>query len=251
MNHTRLELDGGLCLDARRAIWLPESRTLAIADPHLGYAWANRHAGQLLPIAVAEDTLPRLIALLEDYAPRELLILGDIVHRAAPVAALVDTLRDLVTQVRGRTLLRALRGNHDRHLARLLADAGIDLPLLGSHAAPPHQFLHGDAVDELAAPAELALVGKAGGRIIMGHEHPAISLSDGIASHLRAPCFLVGPQLVIVPAFSPWAAGANIRGGEFLSAHARAATFQRVIAVVAGKLLPVPLPQRLRDQVRA
>jgi len=249
VNHTRLELSPGLWLDARRAVWLECSGTLAIADPHLGFAWANRHAGQLLPVAVQEDTLPRLLALLEDYAPRELAILGDIVHAAAPVAALAATLRELVAEVSARTTLRAVRGNHDRHLARSLAAERIELPLLSSHRAGLHELLHGDLADDALAERAFAELTD-GGRIIMGHEHPAISLSDGIASHFRAPCFLVAKDLIVVPAFSPWAAGANIREGEFLSAYARAAKFERVIAVVAGKLLPVPLPGRFTDQRR-
>lgn len=244
MDHTRLEIVSGLWLDARRAVWLSDSRVLVVADLHLGYAWAHRHAGQLLPVAEPEDTLPRLHALLDEYAPRELVVLGDIVHAAVPVAALSETLGALVEKVGGRVTMRAVIGNHDRQLGALLGATGIDLPLLASYAAPPYHLVHGDGANEVTARRQLAGVRRAGGRIIMGHEHPVISLSDGIAAHVRSPCFLVAPELLIVPAFSPWAAGANVRAGEFLSAYARAVTFKQAVAVLAGKLLPLPMPRR-------
>ena len=244
LNRTRLEIASGLWIDARRAAWLSDPRILVVADLHLGYAWAHRHAGQLFPVATGEDTLPRLRALIDEYEPRELILLGDIVHAAAPVPALLDGIRALVQEFAARTILRAVLGNHDRHLAALLRDAAIDLPLLTTHRVPPHHLLHGDADDQATAERHLSAVGRAGGRIIMGHEHPVISLSDGIASHLRVPCFLVAPELLILPAFSPWAAGANVRAGEFLSAYARAVTFQQAVALLAGKLLPLPMPRR-------
>ena len=55
---------------------------------------------------------------------------------------------------------------------------------------------------------------------------------------------LIAPDLLVLPAFSPWAAGANVRAGEFLSAYARLAAFEQAIAVLAGKLLPLPMPRR-------
>ena len=244
LDRTRLEIASGLWIDARRAAWLSDARVLVVADLHLGYAWAHRHAGQLLPVATGEDTLPRLRVLIDEYEPRELVLLGDIVHAAAPVPALLDSLRALVQEFAARTILRAVLGNHDRHLAALLRDAAIDLPLRTAHRVPPHHLLHGDGDDQVTAERHFAAIALTGGRIIMGHEHPVISLSDGVASHLRAPCFLVAPELLILPAFSPWAAGADVRAGEFLSAYARAANFQQAIALLAGKLLPLPMPRR-------
>jgi metallophosphoesterase superfamily enzyme len=75
----------------------------------------------------------------------------------------------------------------------------------------------------------------------MGHEHPAINLRDGIATSVKCPCFLAGPRVLILPAFSQWSAGSNVRTASFLSAHARAATFTQAYAILAGRILPIPL----------
>jgi metallophosphoesterase superfamily enzyme len=79
--------------------------------------------------------------------------------------------------------------------------------------------------------------------LFMGHEHPAISLSEGVAS-IKCPCFLVSENVIVLPAFSSWAAGGDVRSGRFLSPVAQAARFTQAVAIVAGKLLPVPLRPR-------
>jgi metallophosphoesterase superfamily enzyme len=74
----------------------------------------------------------------------------------------------------------------------------------------------------------------------MGHEHPSISLGDGIRS-AKFPCFMVSKTVLLLPAFSLWAAGADVRAHDFLSPLAQNARFSRAIAICGSKLLPVNL----------
>jgi putative SbcD/Mre11-related phosphoesterase len=240
MDRSRLELAPGICLDARCAVFLADTDTLAVADLHLGYAWAHRARGNLLPICAGEDTLPRLRELIDDYAPREVALLGDIVHAAVRAEPLLDELRALAALAE-RVPLRLIAGNHDAQLQRLLQQSAIGLTLARELVAEPHLLLHGDAADESGAAALLATIRGRGGRLVFGHEHPALSLSDGVASSARCPCFLVAEEALVLPAFSTWAAGSNVRGSPFLSAYSRAVRFTQAVAIVAGKLLPVPL----------
>jgi uncharacterized protein len=233
-----VQLSGDVRLDARRAVWLETERVLAVADLHLGYAWAHRRAGQMLPVSANEDSIERLLELVADYQPRELALLGDIVHAAVPFVALEEELQRLSAELGGRVELRLLAGNHDRSLAPLLKRCGIDLDLHALLRTGPHLLLHGDSAD--ASLDQLAGVRALGGRIFMGHEHPAIRVGDGVAS-VKRPCFLVADDLVILPAFSEWVAGANVRQGEFLSALAGSAKFRMAHAILAGKLLAVRL----------
>ena len=244
MNYSTLEIGGGVWLDARRAVWLEKERALAVADLHLGYVWAHRAAGQMLPLSVRDDTLDRLAALVADYAPERVVLLGDIVHQAVPVAALLAELVRLRDEVGGRARLHWLAGNHDRRLAALLETIGGGIFLERELALGPHRFAHGDACAESAAAGLLAAAQAAGGRWFIGHEHPAVVLGDGMATHVRCPCFLVAPQLVVLPAFSGWSAGSPLGVGEGLSAFTRAARCTHRVAIAAGKLLPVPVTGR-------
>jgi putative SbcD/Mre11-related phosphoesterase len=241
MDRSRLELEPGLWLDADRAVWLEEPHVLIVADLHLGYAWAHRAQGQLLPLGTHEDTTERLLALLQRYPAREVVLLGDVVHRAIDVSALHAELRWLALAVGERARLRLVGGNHDRELAATLAKAGLALEIAEMITVGPHLLLHGDERDGSVAATRLEAQAAQGGRIILGHEHPAIVLSDHVASHVKCPCFLIGTHTLVLPAFSPWAAGSDIRRGTFLSPYTALDRGARAVAIIAGKLLCVPL----------
>jgi putative SbcD/Mre11-related phosphoesterase len=232
MQRTRLELAPGIILDARRAVWFEAERALAVADLHLGYAWAQRSRGAMLPLSAEDDTTARLSELVRDYGARELFVLGDIVQKAVPIEPVREPLRELCAQIGSLVKLRLLGGNHDRGLAALLSDCEISIEVEGAAQLGPHWLLHGDAALEVAADA--------GGRVFIGHEHPAIRVGDGVAS-MKCPCFLAGPRVVVLPAFSAWAAGSNVRQESFMSPLARAAEFREAYAILAHKLLPIRL----------
>lgn len=236
MNRTQFEIAPGVVLDARRAAFLKEHRVLAVADLHFGYAWTHRARGQILPLSAPDQTLPRLLELLADYQPQTLVLLGDIVHGVVPVPELREGLQAVLAALRERTEVVLVEGNHDRHLAELLG-----APLPREYRVGPHLLLHGDLAEKPPAAAHLAAASAGGGLVIMGHEHPALTVGDRVAHRARVPCFLSGEPLLVLPAFSDWAAGANARLGEYLSPLTRLAAPTRAVAILAGKLLPVAL----------
>jgi metallophosphoesterase superfamily enzyme len=67
-----------------------------------------------------------------------------------------------------------------------------------------------------------------------------MSLGDGFSS-LKCPCFLIRHDLIVLPAFSSWAAGSDVRSGRFLSTLSMEDRFEQAVAILAGKLLPLPL----------
>lgn len=238
MTHARLEISPGLWLDARRAVWIEEHRALLVADLHLGYVWAHRAQGNMLPISVADDTLDRLQLLALEYAPCEIIVLGDIIHAAVMEAAVIDELTRLHTLAPHATV-RLIAGNHDAKLAPMLERAGLDVPLVREFMLGNDLLLHGDLGDEAMAEERCRAIVDGGGRVIIGHEHPALTLSDGVATSLRCPCFLAADDVLVLPAFSPWSAGTNVRHGVFLSPYIRRANVTQTIAIVGNRLLPM------------
>jgi uncharacterized protein len=240
-DRSRMELEPGLWLDARRAVWIEDARALVVADLHLGYVWAHRFEGQLLPLSVREDSTERLLDLIASYRPAEVVLLGDVVHRVVPAPELRSEVRRLAAEVAERARLRIVMGNHDAHLSTLLADLGVEVETALQILAGSHLLLHGDGPDDAERVAAAFREIASGGRVIMGHEHPALTLSDGVSSSVKCPCFLASRQVLVLPAFSRWAAGSNAREGRFLSPFARRAEFDQGIAILANKLLPVRL----------
>lgn len=229
MDKSRLEVTPGVWLDHRRAAYLESEKILAVADLHLGYAWAHRFSGQMLPLHSEEDLLTRLSALCSFYKPAHLAILGDIVHQAVPVPEVQRELAELFNGLREICGLKLILGNHDKKLRKLAK--GIEgLEFIDQFETEKFLLIHGNS--SVTTPA--------GKRVLMGHEHPSISLGDGIRS-AKFPCFLLSPQVLLLPAFSFWAAGTDIRAHDFMSPMARNARFSRAIAICGAKLLPVKL----------
>ena len=241
MDRSRMELEPGLWLDARRAVWIEDARTLVVADLHLGYIWAHRFAGQLLPLSAREDSTERLLDLIASYRPAEVVLLGDVVHRVVPAPELRSEARRLAGEVAGRARLRIVLGNHDAHLSTFLAGIGVEVETARQLRAGAHLLLHGDGLDDGERVAAAFRESAPGGRVIIGHEHPALTLSDGVSSCVKCPCFLASRELLVLPAFSRWAAGTNAREGRFLSPFSRRTQFDQGIAILADKLLSVRL----------
>lgn len=236
MSHTLHRLAPGVVLDARGAAFLEDTRTLAVADLHLGYAWAHRHRGQLLPLSAPDDTTARLLTLVREYRPQTLAILGDIVHATVPVADFRVELGRFLLALEAETALCLIAGNHDRWLGSAIART-----LQRSATVGAHHLIHGDGISEEAARQLLADTKAAGGYVLLGHEHPAIRISDHVAHHARVPCFLTGDHWLALPAFTSWSSGSNVRLGTYLSPFPVIAPPRKAIALLARKLLPIPL----------
>lgn len=222
--------------DSRRAVWLAAERTVLVADVHLGHLWVERQRGTLLPL-VPDDTLPRLEALRLAYHPDRWVFLGDTVHAVAQNTVLEDELRELLRWIDGANVTFVL-GNHDARFPDLLRSLGHDGACTRCATAGPHVLVHGDSMPWSKVEPHLGT----GGRVFYGHEHPAMVLSDGVATSARVPCFLVGPDRVVLPAFSRWAAGQVFPSEPFLSPMSSLDGFERAVAILGERLLPIPWP---------
>ena len=176
-----------LRLLAQRAVFLPEWRTLLVADAHIGKAVSFRRLGVPVPGGTTGETLARLDAALAATGASHVVFLGDLLHSARGKAA--ATLAE-VAAFRARhasTEWTLVRGNHDSHAGDPPADWGVhcvDGPLRLGGLALAH---HPDAL--------------AGAYVLAGHVHPAAVIAGRARDHLRLPCFHLGPQVGVLPAF--------------------------------------------------
>ena len=202
---TRVLVAPEVVLDARLALYHRAERWLAVADPHFGYEVSLRAAGALFPMWGMETIEARLLVLLEDYRPAQLIVAGDFVHNhdaRAEGLGLAARLRSALAAGGGGELV-LIAGNHDRRAFR----AG---EMCEWHATERFCFHHGDR------PALVDGVGK-GKTVIVGHHHPARTLSDGAGFSAKLPAFVQTDEQWILPAFSPWAVG----GGKGFGSNPR------------------------------
>jgi DNA ligase-associated metallophosphoesterase len=226
------EIQPGVWLDHRRIVYLEKHRAICVADLHLGYAWAHRYTGQMMPLIDDGDLAERLETLCQEYAPKRVVLLGDIIHQAVPVDQLQAELSHFLSRVGSCARLELVAGNHDRALSGIVP---AKVQLHSALRLGQHVLVHGhDHASTLSSS-----------HVLMGHEHPAVSLSDGIKG-MKYPCFLAARSLLVLPAFSKWAAGADIRRGSFMSPIAKQTRFTTAVAILGNRLLALPLAQLWR-----
>ncbi len=233
-----LTVEPGIVLDVRRAAWLPAAKILALADTHLGFAWVQRRRGQLLPLT-DDDTVARIRALLADYPAQTVAILGDVVHQTLAVDALRELLSELCEAVvqPGRALSLIL-GNHDSGLAERVAKWQLPVTPVRELSLPGWQLVHGDK----------PVKGQPEVMTLSGHEHPCVTLGDGVATRAKVPAFLLGKRALLLPAFSSWAAGTNAHPGGFSGPVANASQYSHAIVCLGPRLLRLPFPVPIHPQ---
>ena len=221
-------------VDARLAAWVASERTLIVADLHLGYAWAHRGSGQMMPLSRPANTADRLRTLIRDYDAQRLVVLGDVIHRAVKADGFREELDHLAT-LTALCPVVIIPGNHDRKLEELVVGTSLQIVKEGSYRLGSHLCLHGDRACEDKPTAS--------GWIFLGHEHPALRLGDGVATSAKVPAFWLGNRALILPAFSDWAAGTAYKSNSgMLGPIAQTIEWSGAVAILGNRCLRVPLP---------
>ncbi len=182
------------CLLAEGAAYLSNSRTLVVADLHLGKSAAFRARGLPVPEGDNQRDLDRLGDLIERHSAARLIIAGDLFHAPSGISS---ELEGALENFRSRhpISIELVLGNHDAKLRELPANL---------HAVPyldvgPLRIIH-DPAD--ASPGFLHLA---------GHLHPVVRIPDGKRTALRLPCFLWRKNTLILPSFGSFTGGAIIK----------------------------------------
>jgi putative SbcD/Mre11-related phosphoesterase len=147
-----------------------KTKTVVIADPHLGWETALRDKGIHVP-SQTPKLLQKLETLLSRYKPDKLLILGDVKYSVVAtdpgewhdIPEFFSALRNYVRDI------AIVRGNHDANLEPLLPEDIKLLPATGTAIGDVGLF-HGHKW-----PSPTLLKCKT---LFMGHLHPVVVFRD-------------------------------------------------------------------------
>lgn len=202
-----------LVLLPERAAYRPRDEALLVADPHFGKAAAFRSLGVPVPGGTTAENLGRLSATVARTRARAIVFLGDFFHaRAGRTPQTLDALAAW-RAAHPALELTLVRGNHDRHAGDPPAELGIRC-VNGPLAAPPYAYAHHPE----PAPACYVLA---------GHVHPSVTLRGAGRQRQRLPCFLLGAEVGVLPAF----------GGFTGTADVAVAPGDRVFVVAGGEVV--------------
>ncbi len=200
----RIEVSKGVEATRDFALFLRDERTLVISDLHLGFEGALAEQGVSIPRFQRKVTLERLEKMLDRTNAERVVIAGDFKHEFSK--NLVDEwveVKQVLRFLKERVTPVLVRGNHDNYLATILGDLGLtlhDRVDLGGFT-----IVHGHEDVSTLHP------------IVMGHEHPAVKLRDDLGATVSVPAFLIAPQVIVLPAFSPLALGVDVSSYPYLS----------------------------------
>ncbi|MEK6834930.1 MAG: metallophosphoesterase [Nanoarchaeota archaeon] len=191
------------------ALYLKNYKTLIISDLHLGIEESLNKQGILMPRFQFQDLISKLKLIFEKLDVKRIILNGDIKHEFGEIShqewqnilKLFDFLKDKEIII--------IKGNHDPILKPISDKRNIKL--VESYNLDDIAVMHGDKI--------LVNLGKI---LIIGHEHPAISLKKGIRRE-KYSCFLKGKwknkTLIVMPSFNLLTHGANVLNERLLSPY--------------------------------
>jgi hypothetical protein len=204
------------------ALYIPESKTLVLADFHIGFEESLESQGVLVPRFQLKDILARLKKIFDKVGAgnvRTIVINGDLKHEFGEISrqewndclALIDFLAANCEQI------ILIKGNHDTILGPIARKRNLEV--VDSYAVGDIFITHGHKLPE----KELA---KTINTILIGHEHSAISLTEAAKTE-RYKCFLkanwkdkAGSRtltLIAQPSFNLVVEGSDIAQAKLLS----------------------------------
>ncbi len=212
------------------SLFLKEHSALVINDLHLGYEESLHHKGVLVPKFQLEDILKLMGDILEKTAAKKVIINGDLKHEFGKVLKQewkeVWRFLDFLS-AKGKEVV-IIQGNHDPLLKLISEKKGVSI--VKSLNLGDILIVHGDELVETKAK-----------RLIIGHEHPAITLRQGSKKE-KYKCFLKGlwnqKELIAVPSFNPLLEGSDILKEDLLSPFLKDIGDFEVFIVGKDRVLP-------------
>ncbi|MEK6900199.1 MAG: metallophosphoesterase [Nanoarchaeota archaeon] len=212
------------------ALWFSKEKTLVINDLHIGYEESLHLKGVLVPKMQLELIKEKMKEILQKVKPDKIVINGDLKHEFGKVLRqewreVMHFLEFLLASVKE---VMIIKGNHDPIIKPIADKKGIIV--INEYKIGNTLVVHGDELVETKAK-----------RIVIGHEHPAITIREG-SKWERYKCFLKGKwkgkELIAVPSFNPLLEGTDVLKEELLSPFLKDISDFEIYVVGEKEVLP-------------
>ena len=187
-------------------------KVVLVADLHIGFEEYLNQQGVLVPRMQSRDMEEKVEKIIAQEKPDTFVIAGDLKHEFGEISNQEwrDTLKmiDLITSKVKKLFI--VKGNHDNIIGPIAKKRGVEV--VDKFVFGDTIVLHGDKMPGRMSPRIK--------RIIIGHEHPALTLREG-GRREKFKCFLKGKykrkELIVLPALSPLMKGSNILSDNRIS----------------------------------
>ena len=213
-----MEIEPGLDI-IDLGVYIKYDKVLVLSDFHLGYEEALNKQGIMVPRHQINDTMRRLNSLFAKMASKGyeidiIVINGDLKHEFGTISNQEwrDTIKllDYLQEKCKKIIL--IRGNHDKMLS-YIEKRPKKIDIKDFHLTHNCAIMHGDVI-----PSDINVLSKK--VFIIGHEHPAVKISDQIMN-TTAKCWLLGSwsgrALIVQPSFNLVTEGTDVAHQKVLS----------------------------------
>lgn len=194
-----------------KALWLEKQRLLVIADLHIGYEQYLNELGVAIPrqqFKLMHEELKKLLGLLK---PELIVINGDLKHEFGEISKQewneALAILDLCLKY-AKVIL--VKGNHDTILEPIARKKNVKI--VDYYVVDSVLITHGHRILNEFFYKQIKT-------IVIAHEHPAISLREGIKVE-KYKCWLIGQwhskKLIVMPSFM-YIEGSDITKRSLLS----------------------------------
>ena len=186
-------------------LFLNKINILIVGDSHIGYEEELNKTGVLVPRFQYKELIERLKPILEKVKPEKIVLNGDISDEEWR-----NTLK-LIDFLQGYGKLILIKGNHDTILGPIAKKR--DIEIVDHYYEKGYYVCHGHKI-----PSDLDF--NMAKTVIIGHEHPAVSIRDEIRSE-EYKCFLKGKwknkNLIVMPSLNLVTEGTDVLKEKLLS----------------------------------
>jgi uncharacterized protein len=211
-------------------LYIEKEKVLIISDLQLGYEESMNRKGVFIPRIQFDLIKKRLEKIFEKVSPSIVIINGDLKHEFGTInnQEWNDSLSILDYIQKKCKKIILIKGNHDWVLGPIAKKRNIEL--VESYVLRNMCILHGHKIllDSLNYKV-----------LIIGHEHPAISLKEDSKIE-KYKCFLKGKfddkTLIVMPSFNMLNEGSDVLNENYLSPFLKENIKNFVVYIVEDKV---------------
>jgi uncharacterized protein len=194
-----------------KALWIKKEKVLIIADLHMGYEEALAKDGFLVVQTMFKEIEKEIKELLK-LKPKLIIINGDLKHEFGSISnqEWTDSLAILDLLLKESKVI-LVKGNHDTILEPIARKRNLEI--VDYYILDGIAILHGQKIFFECLDKKIKT-------LIIGHDHPAVSLREGV-KYEKFKCFLLGnyqdKKIIVMPSFFTINEGSDILQEKMLS----------------------------------
>jgi len=210
LHENEMDISSGMKI-INTGLFIKKEKILIINDLHIGYEQELHLKGILVPRFQLKSINEQIKHMLKKTKPNKVIINGDLKHVFGKILQREwkEVLEFLDLLLKNVKEIIIIKGNHDP-IIKPIADKR-NIKVVENYKIRDILIVHGDELIETNAK-----------KIIIGHEHPAITIREG-SKWEKYKCFLKGKwkgkELIAVPSFNPLVEGSDVLKEKLLSPY--------------------------------